>query len=423
MTIRLRHVAPAGAPIRSRDLWTWAKRLASGENSRASLASAIEKRLGSGARCYPVSTGRAALTIILQALHDIGHSARDEVIVPSYTCFSVAAAVVRAGLTPRVADIVSGTLDYDESRLAQLDTRRTLAIVATNLYGIPNDMPRLASFARARGLFLIDDAAQALGAKVGGRPSGTWGDAGLFSFDKGKNVPAIDGGVIIAKPGPVAEAIRARVDRLPEPPARDVARGIVKAAAYAALLAPGRYWLPARMPWLGLGRTTFDLHIRLERLSRPLAALAVTMLAHEGEFRAVRRANSEMLVRGLKDVAGLSFVGGPPGAEEACLRLPVLVDEPRLRPEVIEAVNRRTGGATASYPASIADIPGLAGTIDQEPADAAGGRYVAARIVTLPTHPYVSRSDVRGIISAVRESLAAAGAPEGNAARAAAVAR
>lgn len=423
MTNRFRHVAPAGAPIRPRDLWTWSRHLASGEDSRVSLASAVERRLGGAGRCYPVSTGRAALTIILQALRDIGHAGCDEVIVPSYTCFSVPAAVVGAGLRPRVADIVPGTLDYDGSRLARLDTRRTLAIVATNLYGIPNDMPRLASFAHAHGLFLIDDAAQALGAEVGGRPSGTWGDAGLLSFDKGKNVPAIDGGVIVAKPGPVAEAIRARVERLPEPPAREIARGIVKAAAYAALLAPQRYWLPARMPWLGLGRTIFDPRIRLEKLSPALAALAATMLAHESEFRAARRSNSEMLVAGLKDVAGLSFVGVPRGADEACLRLPVLVDEPRRRPEVIEAVNRRTGGATASYPASIADISELAGIIDPGPTDAAGGRFVADRIVTLPTHPYVSRSDVREIVSAVREALAATEAPEGRAARAAAVAR
>ena len=83
-----------------------------------------------------------------------------------------------AGLRPRVVDIDPATLDYDPAALAGADCRRVLAIVATNLYGCPNDLPHLEAFARERDLLVVDDAAQAMGAAIGNRSSGTFGDAG-----------------------------------------------------------------------------------------------------------------------------------------------------------------------------------------------------------------------------------------------------
>lgn len=405
---RLRRLPPAGAPIRLRDLRAWAQTAFAEDDPVAALSAAVCARVGVR-HCRVTRTGRAGLTLLLGALRDLAPGPRDEVIIPSYTCFSVPAAVVKAGLTPRVADVVPDTLDYDIGRLERADFSRVLAVVATNLYGYPNDMPRLSTLANARGVFLVDDAAQALGARVGGQHSGTWGDAGLYSFDKGKNVAAIAGGVVVSHSDAVAEALDARLGPLRSAPARRVAADLAKAAAYVAFLPPSLYWIPNRIPGLGLGRTRYTTAFALERPPRVLAALALSMLGRLDDFSAARRENTRRMLAGLSDLPGLAVVRAVPGAEPACLRLPLLVADPAARSRVLDAVNREVGGATMSYPLSTADIPELRGCMASRPDDAAGGRAVASAILTLPTHPFVSPRDADRVVAAVADALRPSG--------------
>jgi perosamine synthetase len=390
--MRLRHLAPSGAPIRTRDLVSWTARVLSPADPSRALRAALGERVGAR-QFHPVSTGRAALTLILQAMRDIRPAQRDEVIIPAYTCFSVPASVLKAGLTPRLVDMAPDTLDYDFQRLLRADLDRVLAIVATNLYGFPNDMPRLSGLARDNGIFLVDDAAQALGASVGGHASGTWGDAGLYSFDKGKNISAIDGGVVVTEPGELGHVIAGRIDHLPHTPARRVAAKIGTLAAYSVLLHPRLYWLPNSIPQLGLGKTPFDTSFPLEALSRPMAALALTMLHRLETYTRQRRSNACAIASRVEPISGVDVVRPIPSAAPAYLRLPLLASDQDHRRRLLEALNAAGIGATGSYPSSIADIPELAGMLVGD-VDPPGARFVADRIVTLPTHPYVSPDDV-----------------------------
>ncbi len=249
-----RYVAPAGAPIGLADLARWLGRVTGSEGAEAALQRDLGSRFGVRSAFF-TSTGRAGMTLLLRALHRLAPAGRDEVVLPSYTCYSVAASVVKAGLRPRLVDVSTETLGFDPEALAATDFSRTVAIVATNLYGLPNDMPALSQLAAANGMFLVDDAAQAMGASIDGRPSGTWGDAGLFSFDKGKNVTAIDGGVIVTSAEPIADALRNELAALPSAGAS--ALDVAKAVAYSVLLHPAVYGVPQRIPQLGLGRTVF----------------------------------------------------------------------------------------------------------------------------------------------------------------------
>lgn len=401
---RLRRLPPAGSPIGARDLRAWAVTAAREDDPVTALAATVGARVGVP-HCRITCTGRAGLTLLLQALRRLAPPRRTEVIVPSYTCFSVPAAVVKAGLTPRLGDVVPQTLDYAYDRLARTDFSRVLAIVATNLYGFPNDLPRLSALARAHNVFLVDDAAQALGARVGGRPSGTWGDAGLYSFDKGKNIAAMDGGAIVSHLDSVIEALDANLAGLDAPPRRRVAVGIVKAVVYAAFLKPSVYWLPQHVPGLGLGRTRYTTAFALELPARALAALALSVFGHLDRFAAARHENARRLLARLAGLPGIQPVEPIEDAEPAYLRLPLLVSDPETRARIIAAVNRAVGGATASYPTSIADIPELQGQLAGGPEDAVGGRAVASRIVTLPTHPLVGRRDVDRLVAAVAATV------------------
>ncbi|HLU39783.1 MAG TPA: dTDP-4-amino-4,6-dideoxygalactose transaminase [Planctomycetota bacterium] len=135
----------------------------------------------------------------------------DEVILPSYTFVSTANAVVRAGGTPVFVDVRRDTINLDEERVAAAIGPRTRAILPVHYAGVGCAMHELSSLARARGLRLIEDAAHAIDARYDGRPLGTLGDFGTFSFHETKNVVAGEGGaLVVADLGlmPRAEVLR-----------------------------------------------------------------------------------------------------------------------------------------------------------------------------------------------------------------------
>jgi dTDP-4-amino-4,6-dideoxygalactose transaminase len=397
----LRYVAPAGAPIGLADLARWARLAASSADVETMLRRDICSRFGVR-HCFLTNTGRAGQTLLLRAMRRLAPSARDEVVVPSYTCYSVAASVVKAGLRPRIVDISPDTLGYEPHEIARTDFSRVLAIIATNLYGLPNDLPALSRLARDHHVFLIDDAAQAMGATVGGRASGTWGDAGLFSFDKGKNVSAIDGGVIVTNSDTMAEALDKEIADLPGATASPV--DVAKVVAYSLFLRPSLYGIPQRIPQLGLGRTVFTTDFAVARPSRVLAALGVTMVRRLGSFTAARRANAEALSRELRGM-GVNPVAPLPGSEPVYLRLPVLAASEWEQRAAIDVLTAAGIGATRSYPASLADLPELRGVLANGRLVATGGRDVASRVVTLPTHPFVTAADIRRTVRTLSSSV------------------
>jgi perosamine synthetase len=389
----IRHLAPSGAPLRLVDLARWAGVTLSDRRVHRTLQDTFRERF-SVEHCVPVRTGRAGLTLLLRALRRLVPD-RDEVVLPSYTCFSVAAAVVKAGLRVRLVDVSPETLDFDAAALERMDFSRTLALVATNLYGLPNDLPALERLARRHNVFLIDDAAQAMGARVGGRWCGTWGDAGLFSFDKGKNVSAIEGGVVVTGSVDVSRVLdEEAASMLPSGWAVSGA-GVVKALGYFALLRPWLYGIPRHLPGLRLGETVFDTRFSLERSPRLLASLAVTMMRRLEEFNRHRVAIAEDFLSGLTALGDVRTIAPVAGAVPVYLRLPVLMPDRSVRDRVLRVLNAAGIGATGSYPASLADVPALRPWLVDPPAAMPGGRHVASCLVTLPTQPFVRPADVQ----------------------------
>ncbi len=120
----------------------------------------------------------------------------DEVILPSFTFVSTANAIVMRGATPVFVDIDARTLNIDPARVEAAVTPRTKAIFAVHYAGFPADMDALGRIARQHDLFLVEDAAQALGSTYKGRPAGSLGDMGAFSFHETKNVVSGEGGAL-----------------------------------------------------------------------------------------------------------------------------------------------------------------------------------------------------------------------------------
>jgi dTDP-4-amino-4,6-dideoxygalactose transaminase len=153
-----------------------------------------------------LANGTDALELCLIAL---GVGPGDEVVVPANTFIATAAAVVRAGATPRFADVSEDTLLMTPDTLAEAITPRTRAVIIVHLYGQLPDMTSLVATARQAGIAVIEDAAQAHGAEWNGRRAGSFGEAGCFSFYPAKNLGAFgDAGAVVTPRQELADRIR-----------------------------------------------------------------------------------------------------------------------------------------------------------------------------------------------------------------------
>jgi dTDP-4-amino-4,6-dideoxygalactose transaminase len=156
--------------------------------------------------CLGVANGLDALHLILRAL-EIGSG--DEVIVPSNTFIATWLAVSYAGATPIPVEPDKRTGNLDPSLIEAAITPRTKAIIPVHLYGQPADMDRINEIAAPYGIKVIEDAAQAHGARCEGRRAGTLGHAAGFSFYPGKNLGAMgDAGAVVTNDSAVADRVR-----------------------------------------------------------------------------------------------------------------------------------------------------------------------------------------------------------------------
>ena len=160
----------------------------------------LSERLG-GARVLLTTSCTHALELCLLAL---GIGPGQEVVCPSFTFVSTANAILRVGARPVFADIDDHTLGLDPSDVERVLTPRTAAILPVHYAGVAPDMQALGDLARGRGLMLVEDAAQGLGAAYRGQALGTLGDGGCFSFHETKNITCGEGGALALRDPAVA---------------------------------------------------------------------------------------------------------------------------------------------------------------------------------------------------------------------------
>ena len=163
-----------------------------------------------GARaCAGVANGTDALALALLATGAVQPGGRDEVITAPLTAGYTALGISNAGGVPIFADIDPETFTLDPRGLERALTRRTRAIVPVHLYGQMADLEAVCDFAARRGLVVVEDAAQAHGARLDGRRAGAWGHAAAFSFYPTKNLGAYgDGGAVTSVDAGLVERVK-----------------------------------------------------------------------------------------------------------------------------------------------------------------------------------------------------------------------
>lgn len=156
--------------------------------------------------CIGVGNGLDALMLSIEAL---GLARGSDVLVASNTYIATIVAIIRAGHRPILVEPDIDTYNIDPSRLADALTPATRAICVTHLYGKTCRMDSIGAFARQHGLRVVEDCAQSHGARLGGRMTGTFGDAGCFSFYPTKNLGALgDAGAVVTDDDDLADRLR-----------------------------------------------------------------------------------------------------------------------------------------------------------------------------------------------------------------------
>lgn len=330
-------------------------------------------------------SGRALLCELLKRLKEENGGKRDEVLIPGYTCYSVAAAIVRAGLKINVYDLDPANFNPDSASLKKNGSEKTLAVLSQHLFGIPTPVETVSDIAEEVGAAHIEDAAQALGGTLHGESLGTHGEYGLFSFGRGKPLPLGGGGALIGK-----DIISKSYGALNK--SSSGMKTMVACAVARIIGQPLFYGVAEKLP-LGLGQTVFDTDFKLSGISsfsKRLLCCSDELLVGLNVHRRKIAAEYE------KAFDGLGTVSLPENSTPVYPRYPVFIENDATS-------NRwRQFGIRRMYPKAIFDEPNIKPYLSKSLTPTPGASEIAHKLVTLPTHMGINDKAAKRISNLVR---------------------
>lgn len=324
-------------------------------------------RATGAAHAVSCANGSAALHLVYHALLRPG----DEVLVPSFTFVATAsmAALVGARVVP--CDVEPGSFHLDLADARRRLGPRTRALAPVHLYGNPCRHEAYEAFAREHGLLLLYDAAQAHGARIGGRDVGALGDATTYSFYPSKNLFVGEGGMITT-------------------PDEDLARRLRLLRSHGQ---SGKYL-----------HTLLGYNYRMTDVE---AAIGRSQLRRLGAMLARRARNARLLDEGLGDLPGLGLPRPTPGGEHAWHQYTIVVDPEEAgcdRDELARRLAARGVPSAVHYPRGVHQQPIFADLPPGPPRPVT--ERLAASVLSLPVHHGLDDEDVARIVAAVRDALA-----------------
>ncbi len=392
-----RTLPPTAAPLQFQDLLSGVFSTLVDHGAESGLKGQIQEYF-KVKHVFLISSGKAALYLSLRAMQQ--SSKRKEVIIPAYSSFCLASAVARTGLPVKLCDIDPETLDFDLAKLKSMITEETLAVIPVHNYGLVCNMKEIQEIALGKGAYVLEDAAQAAGAQLGKRKAGTIGDIGILSLGRGKNICALGGGVILTDREPLAFLIDELLDLYPRERSFPECSSMLTGMGLSLFLDPERYAVPAHLSFLNLGANVFDPDFRIAGLSNVNAEVGRRAFLSLDPYNEIRIRNARLLDHNLCQNESLRIPKPLVGGQPVYLRFPIVFPEKEVRRRVFWILRRRRLGASRSYPAPLNEIPAFRRYLCVEE-DYPGAKFVADRILTLPTHPYVNEDDLQKIVSKI----------------------
>ena len=354
-------------------------------------------------------SGTAALIIALSALKRA--SIRRSVIIPAYTCPLVALAVLHCGLKPLLCDLAPGSFEFHAAELARLCGSDVLAIVATHLGGRVCDLEPVINAARRCGAFVIEDAAQALGASRRGMKAGTIGDIGFFSLAAGKGLTLYEGGVLVARDQALRNALQKTSAEIVPYQLLWEWRRSLQLIGYGLLYRPAMlrfaYGAPLRRA-LRKGRlieaigdhfsSTIPLH-RVGAFRRNIGARAATRLPAFLDALSMQAAIRRRL---LQSIAGLTVIGDAEGTRGTWPFFMILMPSTEARDLALEKLWTARVGVTRLFIHALPDYPYLQAQLDGH--NVPNARDFAARMLTVSNSPWLLEKDFHRICSELADA-------------------
>jgi dTDP-4-amino-4,6-dideoxygalactose transaminase len=209
MKVPLLDVNAQNLPLESELTAAFTSVLRSGQFIMGPECDALEKEIAAMVECKHGIGCSSGTDAILLALMALGIGPGDEVLVPTFTFFATAGCVARVGATPVFVDACPVCFNIDTKKAAAKITAKTKAIIPVHLFGQAADMDAVMALAKEHNLFVIEDGAQAIGAKYKGKPVGSIGHFGTYSFFPSKNLGGFgDGGFLVANDDALADRAR-----------------------------------------------------------------------------------------------------------------------------------------------------------------------------------------------------------------------
>ena len=374
--------------------WLAMRQILSGNRTDEHVIRSYEAAMASVLGCrdaFTFAAGRMAFYCALEAL-DLHPG--DEVILPGFTCVVVPNALLYRGLRPVYADIEAATFNVDPDAVEALITSLTRAIYLQHTFGVSGPAGRLREIASRHGLYLIEDAAHSLGATLGGRRHGSFGDVSYVSTDRSKVINTHLGGAVATSDPTLAARLREIQARTPFPPASLVRRQLLSFLVEYVGYAPAVLWagrplvsslkhLGALFYWRDEQSTERpSMYPYPARLSSSQAALGASQIAHlDGNLTHRRRIAAWLDER-------LHWYPDRPAAPletQTWLRYSFLVED---RKRFERALERRFDLSTG-FTSVLFCRDGNLGEMGYEEGCCPVAEHVARHVVNFPTHQRV----------------------------------
>ncbi|HJW26815.1 MAG TPA: DegT/DnrJ/EryC1/StrS family aminotransferase [Rhodocyclaceae bacterium] len=355
-------------------------------------------------------SGTACLVVTLETLKHL--SGRRTVVVPAYTCPLVVFAVAHCGLRLKVCDVAPGSFELDPQALARACDPDTLAVVPTHLGGRVAALEPVLAQARRSGAFVIEDAAQALGARAAGQSVGLAGDAGFFSLAAGKGLSLFEGGIWIARdPALAAELARTSADIIPSRPLTEAWR-CLQLLGYGALYRPGplrlAYGAPLRRalaqgdPVAAAG-DVFSPQIPLHRVSGWRQGVGSRGLVRLPAFQAALRDQAGRRLPRLAALPGVEVITDPPATAGTWPLFMLLLPGEAVRDAVLAELWGSGLGVARMFVNALPDYDYLRPWV--EPQDCPNARDFAARSMTVTNSLWLDDARFEAVLAALARHL------------------
>lgn len=396
---------PAGGPISYRSIFASLRQSVTGVTTEQFDALCRRLTADIGPQHWILTnSGRSALSLVLMGLRRLRPQC-DEVVIPAYTSYSVPAAVVRAGLRVRLCDIEPQTLGLDPKALARTLSARTLCIVPHHLFGLPCRIHEICEIADVSGIPVVEDAAQGLGIRCRGRNAGMFGAAAIFSISRGKNIPGAGGGLLGLHDTGLSEACLALLHKETENSTQAIGlKGMIEALLMAWFIRPSRYWLPASLSFLQLGASRFDPTFPVSPMTRFQQALLGHLLPTARTLQEGRQSRATRFRQALRG-APVEALWPREGDTGVFLRLPILLPDHGMKVRLLNELIQRGLGSTEGYPLPLSRVAPLRSFLSEPDAGFPVADNVSQRLITLPTHVWVTDHDVEDLAAVVAQCV------------------